>query len=104
MAVRSSYKVVISGVVQGVSFRASMKDAAIRYGVDGWVRNRDDGGVEALVQGEEERVQRILAWARIGPPGAAVLSVERTKLEDCPPQVGFHILIQGSAGTRAPRS
>ncbi len=97
---RASYKVVISGVVQGVSFRASLKDAAIRHHVDGWVRNRDDGAVEALLQGEEAHVEELLAWARVGPPGAAVLSVDKSRLDDCPPQTGFHIIIQGSASRR----
>jgi acylphosphatase len=95
--VRVSIKVVVSGRVQGVSFRASMKDAAIRFGVEGWVRNRDDGAVEALVQGEEANVERLLAWARMGPPGAEVISLDRQKLESCPPQSGFHVIIQGSA-------
>jgi acylphosphatase len=95
--VRVSIKVVVSGRVQGVSFRASMKDAAIRFGVEGWVRNRDDGAVEALVQGEEADVERLLAWARMGPPGAEVISLDRQKLESCPPQSGFHVIIQGSA-------
>jgi len=89
--------VVITGRVQGVSFRVSMKDAALRFGVDGWVRNRDDGAVEALVQGEEGNVAKLLAWARMGPPGAAVLSLERALLESNPPQRGFHIIVQGSA-------
>ncbi len=88
---------VISGLVQGVSFRASMKAAAIRFGVDGWVTNRDDGAVEALVQGEEAGVAKLLAWARMGPPGAEVLSLDRETLESCPPQRGFHIIIRGSA-------
>jgi acylphosphatase len=94
---RVSCKVVITGRVQGVSYRASMKDAAIRFGVEGWVRNRDDGTVEALVQGEEANVTRLLAWARMGPPGAEVLSLEKVILQSCPPQTGFHIIIQGSA-------
>ena len=88
---------VVAGLVQGVSFRASMKDAAIRFGVEGWVRNRDDGAVEALVQGEEANVERLLAWARMGPPGAEVISLDRQRLESCPPQRGFHVIIQGSA-------
>jgi acylphosphatase len=95
--VRVSIKVVVSGRVQGVSFRASMKDAAIRFGVEGWVRNRDDGAVEALVQGGEANVERLLAWARMGPPGAEVISLDMQKLENCPPQRGFHVILQGSA-------
>ena len=92
---------MISGRVQGVAFRASMKDAALRQGVLGWVRNRDDGAVEALVQGEETQVERLLAWARVGPPGAEVTSLERNRLEDCPPHVGFHVFITGSGERRA---
>jgi acylphosphatase len=88
-----SYKVVISGRVQGVSFRVSMQDAALRHGVLGWVRNRDDGAVEALVQGEEAQVERLLEWAGVGPPGAEVASVERRRLEECPPQAGFHLFV-----------
>jgi len=74
-----------------------MKDAALRFGVDGWVRNRADGAVEALVQGEEGNVAKLLAWARVGPPGAEVLSLDRALLESNPPQRGFHIIVQGSA-------
>ncbi len=88
-----SYKVVISGVVQGVSFRSSMRDVALRNGVQGWVRNREDGAVEALVQGEEARVERLLEWARVGPPGAQVLSLEREPLEGYREQTGFRIVV-----------
>lgn len=96
-----SYKVVISGRVQGVAFRASMKDAALRHGVLGWVRNRDDGAVEALVQGEEAQVERLLEWTRVGPPGAEVASVERHRLENCPPHTGFHVFVTGPGERRA---
>ncbi len=89
-----SYKLVLSGLVQGVAFRASMRDAAVRQGVRGWVRNRDDGNVEALVQGEEAQVEQLIQWAREGPPGADVTSLERHRMEDCPPQVGFRVLVQ----------
>jgi acylphosphatase len=74
-----------------------MKDAALSFGVEGWVRNRDDGAVEALVQGEEANVERLLSWARMGPPGAEVISLERQKIEGCSPQRGFHVIVQGSA-------
>lgn len=96
----ASYKVVISGLVQGVSFRASMKDVALRHGLQGWVRNRDDGAVEALLQGEEAEVTMVLEWARTGPPGAEVASLRWQRLEGCPPQTGFHVLIRGSAAGR----
>ena len=91
---RVSYKVVITGVVQGVSFRASMRDVALSHGVKGWVRNIDDGAVEALVQGEEEQVELLLKWARVGPPGARVTSLRKQVLKDHPPQVGFRVLVQ----------
>jgi acylphosphatase len=96
-----SYRVVITGLVQGVSFRASMRDAALRHGVLGWVANRDDGAVEALVQGEETQVEQLLEWAREGPPGAEVASLVRRRLEDWPPQAGFHVFVKGPGARRA---
>jgi acylphosphatase len=87
-----SYEAVIKGRVQGVSFRASMREAALRHGVKGWVRNRGDGAVVALVQGEEAKVGELLDWARSGPPRAEVTSIETRKLEACPPQSGFRVL------------
>lgn len=88
-----SYRVVISGLVQGVSFRASLRDVALRNNVSGWVRNREDGAVEALVQGEEADVERLLAWAKVGPPGARVLSVRREPLDRHQEHAGFRILV-----------
>jgi acylphosphatase len=67
---------VIVGRVQGVGFRFAMTRKARELGVTGWVRNRADGSVEALVQGSPEAVARILAWARHGPRQAAVDRVE----------------------------
>jgi acylphosphatase len=88
-----TYRVVVSGRVQGVSFRASLREVALREGASGWVRNREDGAVEALLQGEEENVDAVLAWARLGPPGAHVSSVEREKLEAKPQAEGFRIIV-----------
>jgi acylphosphatase len=68
-------RVVVSGQVQGVGFRYAMSEAARAIGVAGWVRNRRDGTVEALVQGEDEQVERMLAWCRRGPPGARVTAI-----------------------------
>lgn len=63
---------VISGHVQGVCYRASMAQAAEQRGVNGWVRNRSDGTVEAMVAGTDEQVAAIINWARRGPPAATV--------------------------------
>lgn len=88
-----SLRVVISGLVQGVSFRASMREVALRNGVEGWVRNTDDGDVEAVVQGEEAGVDRLLEWAKAGPPGARVNSVRSQPVEDYRGMSGFRIVV-----------
>ncbi len=66
----------ISGRVQGVGYRYSLCAEAQANGISGWVRNRRDGTVEAVLQGSPEAVERILAWVRRGPPGARVTAVE----------------------------
>ena len=65
-------QISISGRVQGVGFRDALLREARRLGVTGWVRNRADGSVEALVQGSPEAVEKIIGWARRGPPAALV--------------------------------
>jgi acylphosphatase len=66
----------ISGHVQGVGFRYSMAEEAERLGVTGWVRNRRDGTVEAVVDGDADALEAIAAWARQGPRGARVTGVQ----------------------------
>lgn len=66
----------ITGRVQGVSYRASAAVAARELGLRGWVRNRLDGSVEALVIGDAEGVANFISWARQGPPAARVAQVE----------------------------
>lgn len=66
---------LIRGQVQGVWFRESMRYQAEALGVTGWVRNRRDGVVEAMVQGEEGAVQAIIVWAHRGPDAARVEEV-----------------------------
>lgn len=74
----------ITGRVQGVGFRYAMQDEAARLGVNGWVRNRSDGSVEALLQGEADALEALTAWARRGPPGARVGAVQITGGEEDP--------------------
>ncbi|MDQ8024234.1 MAG: acylphosphatase [Moraxellaceae bacterium] len=71
----------IRGLVQGVGFRWSTVQAAQRLGVSGWVRNRRDGSVEALVHGPHPQVAALIDWARSGPPGARV---DQVTVEDAP--------------------
>ena len=67
----------IRGRVQGVGFRAYMRHEATRHGVAGWVRNRRDGSVEAVLQGTPEAVQAVVEWARRGgPPSGRVTDLE----------------------------
>lgn len=68
-------RLIIRGRVQGVGFRESMRWEAERLDVSGWVRNRRDGTVEAVVDGEADAVAAILAWARRGPAAAHVAEV-----------------------------
>lgn len=70
----------ITGRVQGVGFRAWMAHAAERLGVRGWVRNRRDGSVEAVISGDASKVDEMLTMCWRGPPAAAVdgVSVEDT--------------------------
>ena len=69
----------ISGRVQGVGFRAYMQREAQKLGVNGWVRNRHDGTVEAMVQGSQEAVDALIDWARQGPPSARVTDVKTSE-------------------------
>jgi acylphosphatase len=66
----------ITGIVQGVFFRLETQRAAERIGVCGWVRNRRDGSVEAVFEGDRDRVEAVLEWCRHGPPRAVVSQVD----------------------------
>ena len=66
---------IISGRVQGVFFRMETKRAADRFGVSGWVRNQRDGTVEALFEGDQDKVDAVLGWCNEGPPSAKVTDV-----------------------------
>lgn len=75
-------RAIVTGRVQGVSYRASTANEARRIGVVGWVRNRDDGSVELEVEGPDDRVAALLAWCEQGPPAARV---ERVAVEELAP-------------------
>jgi acylphosphatase len=67
--------VYISGRVQGVFFRAETQRAAMSFNLTGWVRNMADGRVEAVFEGEDTSVDKMLAWCHVGPPAARVQEV-----------------------------
>jgi acylphosphatase len=68
--------VIVHGRVQGVFFRDSMRERAYAHGVNGWVRNRRDGTVEAVLEGPPEAVERVVRFSETGPPQARVDHVE----------------------------
>ena len=68
-------RLTISGQVQGVGFRYALADEARARNLRGWVRNRRDGSVEAVVAGPQGDVEAVIAWARRGPPAARVTRV-----------------------------
>jgi acylphosphatase len=81
----------ITGRVQGVGYRAALRDEARRLALSGWVRNRNDGSVEALVHGPAEAVDTLIAWAKQGPPGARVLEVRASALDSGASWTGFEL-------------
>jgi acylphosphatase len=92
--------VVVRGRVQAVGFRAFVQDAAEERYVEGWVRNRRDGSVEAVFGGREDAVEAIIEQCRTGPPGAAVdaMDVEEgapALLEQRPRNTRFAVLPTG---------
>jgi acylphosphatase len=87
METRMTKRVEIRGLVQGVGYRASLEELARELKVSGWVRNRRDGSVEALVVGDPARLAHIISWAWLGPPSArvddvAVIDAAETSVEE----------------------
>ncbi len=81
----------VTGLVQGVFFRAGLARVASDLRVKGWARNLPDGSVEAFLQGDEAVVMRVVDWARRGPPRARVDTLELREEE--PQRVrGFRII------------
>ncbi len=81
---------VVRGYVQGIFFRDSCQREAARAGVNGWVRNCNDGAVEAVFEGPSGGVDQLVAWCRHGPPRARIDQVE---VDDESPEglVGFRV-------------
>jgi acylphosphatase len=74
-------QLLIKGKVQGVFYRASAKDVAEHLCVNGWIRNTKEGGVEAVVSGDEDRVKEFIEWCKKGPKKAEVTKVLVTEKE-----------------------
>lgn len=83
--------VFITGRVQGVNYRAATRDQARRAGVQGWVRNLDDGRVEAIFEGSRAAVHHMVSWCHSGPSGAHVEHVELNWEEPTGTEAGFSI-------------
>lgn len=70
---------IIEGRVQGVWFRESTRRQAVSLGISGWVKNRPEGTVEALLEGPEDAVLRLVAWCGKGPSAAGVTKIHETE-------------------------
>ena len=79
MAERTRAHVFVSGHVQGVFYRATTRDTAREHGVDGWVKNLDDGRVEAVFEGPASAVESMVEWCHTGSPAADVDDVSVTR-------------------------
>ena len=79
----------ITGRVQGVGFRESMRAVAGALDINGWVRNMQDGSVEATAQGNEFAVEQLVAWCHNGPPGANVKFVNADLVESSETFIAF---------------
>jgi acylphosphatase len=87
---RTRRRVVVHGEVQGVNFREEARREAERAGLAGWVTNREDGGVEAVFEGDASAVDRVVSWCRSGSGSAKVEHVEETE-EEPQDESGFKV-------------
>ncbi len=85
-------RAIVSGRVQGVSYRASTVDEARRLGLVGWVKNRADGTVELEAEGPADQVAALLAWCKDGPPFARVDDVAAVELAPTGGETRFSIV------------
>ena len=82
VAAHKAIHVIVRGRVQGVGFRAFVEHQALSRGIEGWVRNRRDGTVEAVFAGDEDTVEAMLRACRRGPSGAKVEGIETGESDD----------------------
>ncbi|MHB1185292.1 MAG: acylphosphatase [Desulfobulbia bacterium] len=81
----------VEGMVQGVYFRDYAQKEARSLDLSGWVRNRPDGTVEVVLEGEAEKVERMLAWLHTGSPQAEVKEVQVTEEQPLGDKTAFAI-------------
>lgn len=77
-----SYRLVITGKVQGVFYRQSAYEEAQKWNIKGWVKNQPDGAVEAIITGDEDNVRFFITWCRQGPQQAVVDDIEVVPIEE----------------------
>jgi acylphosphatase len=90
-------RIVVEGVVQGVGYREFTRRAALRLNVSGWVRNRPDGAVEALIRGPPASVEALIAEMRRGPRFAAVERLTATEADEPPSDDGGMFVVRSTA-------
>jgi acylphosphatase len=88
---RIRVRLVVSGQVQGVAFRAYTLEESESLGLDGWVRNLPGGGVEVIAEGDEQKVEALIDWCKHGPPAARVDGLDVTMEEPLGGLRGFTI-------------
>ena len=84
-------RIKVNGRVQGVFFRAHAQEKAASLGLTGWVRNTEDGGVEATAEGDRNALENLVIWCRKGPPAAKVNSVDVEWTEATGEYKGFRV-------------
>lgn len=84
-------RIKVEGRVQGVFFRAHTQEKASSLGLTGWVRNSEDGGVEAVAEGNKKELEALINWCHKGPPAAKVMKVDVEWLAATGEFKGFHV-------------
>jgi acylphosphatase len=90
-----AFHAIISGRVQGVGFRFYTQSKAQELGVQGWVRNLDDGRVEVWAQGTSGSLRDLQSWLRVGPKSAQVDELQFMEMDQEEPCMGFEIRSNG---------